>query len=179
MGLLDALTGMRGGPLGGGLGGDHGRGGGISPITLGLLGLLAYKAIKGFDASDRAAPAGAPSAGGGPGDILKNIGGGSGREPGGLGDILSGGLGDLLRQFQGAGKADVADSWVGTGENKPITPGDLGTVLTPEQIEFLTQHTGLSRDALLQGLSEQLPKTVDKLTPAGRPPSQEELTRMA
>jgi uncharacterized protein YidB (DUF937 family) len=180
MSLLDALTGMRGGPMGGGFGG-----GGMSPLTMGLLGLLAYKAVKGFNNPDVAgararAPGGVTagdSAGGGLGNFLKIL-GGSGPGKGGLGGILSGGLGDLLKQFQSAGKADVADSWVGTGENKPITPADLGTVLTPEQIAFLTQHTGLSRDALLQGLSQQLPKAIDDLTPAGRPPSHEDIARL-
>jgi hypothetical protein len=46
MGLLDVLTGMRNGPRGFG-----GGGGGMSPITMALLGLLAYKAVKGFSGS--------------------------------------------------------------------------------------------------------------------------------
>ena len=74
----------------------------------------------------------------------------------GLGGLLSGGLGDLLKQFQGAGKGGVADSWVGTDQNQPITPSDLSKVLTPEQIDFLASRTGLSREELLAGLSEQL-----------------------
>jgi Transglycosylase associated protein len=44
MGLLDIVNGMQNGPRGNrGLGG-----GGMSPITMALLGLLAYKAVKGF-----------------------------------------------------------------------------------------------------------------------------------
>ncbi len=78
----------------------------MSPITMGLLGLLAYKAIKGFSSSTSPATAGAPTSGGGLGDILKNLGAGMG----GLRGILSGGLGDLMKQFQDAGKGDIADS---------------------------------------------------------------------
>jgi len=172
MGLLDVLTGMRNGPRGFGGGG----GGGMSPITMALLGLLAYKAVKSFGPGS--ASAGAPNAGpgGGLGDLLKGKIGTAGQ--GGLGSILTGGLGDLLKQFQGAGKADVADSWVSTGDNKPIDPADLNKVLTPEQIEFLTERTGLSREALLAGLAEQLPKTVDELTPQGRLPSPSEINRV-
>jgi uncharacterized protein YidB (DUF937 family) len=166
MGILDTLTGMRGG------------GGGMSPVTMGLLGLLAYKAVKGFGASSTT-PASGGGLGGNLGNILKNLGGGLGGNLGGnLGGILSGGLGDLFKQFQGAGKGDVTDSWVGTGANKPITPDALGKVLAPEQITFLMQHTGLSRNALLSGLSEHLPNAVDTLTPAGHAPSREELARM-
>ena len=97
---------------------------------------------------------------------------------GAAGGMLSGGLGDLIKQFQGAGKGNVADSWVGTGRNEPIAPTDLSKVLTPEQMEFLTARTGLSREELLAGLSEQLPQVVDKLTPDGRLPTPEEMARV-
>jgi uncharacterized protein YidB (DUF937 family) len=180
MGLLDVFNGMQNGPRG-----NVGGGGGMSPITMALLGLLAYKAVKGFGGS--AAPAGsapAPSGGGafgGLGDLFRGGGGASGMGgalgAGGIGGLLTGGLGDLLKQFQGAGKGDVADSWVGTGQNRPIAPTDLDKVLTPEQIEFLTARTGLSREELLAGLSDQLPKAIDHLTPDGRLPTTEEMNR--
>lgn len=176
MGLLDVLTGMRNGPRGGSSGGSS-----MSPITMALLGLLAYKAVKGFSASKPAgpgmAPAGGAAPGGGLGDILKNGFGNAGQ--GGLGSILTGGLGDLLKQFQGAGKSDVADSWVSTSENKPIGVGDLSKVLTPEQIEFLSERTGLTREQLLAGLAAQLPAAIDELTPQGRLPSPEDFDRAA
>lgn len=171
MGLLDVFTGMRNGPRG--LGGG---GGGMSPITMALLGLLAYKAVKGFRGGNAPAGTGTASAGGGLGDLFKGgLGLGAG---GGLGGILSGGLGDLVKQFQGAGKSDVADSWVSTGQNKPIAPNELSKVLTSEQIEFLTERTGLGREELLAGLSEQLPKAVDELTPQGRLPGPKDLDRV-
>ena len=91
--------------------------------------------------------------------------------------MLAGGLGDLVRQFQGAGKGDVADSWVSTGQNKPIAPTDLNKVLTNEQIEFLMARTGLPREQLLAGLSEQLPQAVNHLTPDGRLPTADEVNR--
>lgn len=182
MGLLDVLTGMRNGP-----GGASRSGGGMSPITMALLGLLAYKAIKGFSApsSSSTATAGAPKAGetsstGGFAEILDRI--GMGNSPlartlgaGGLGGILSGGLGDLLKQFQGAGKGDVAESWVGTGPNRQVAPQDLSAVLSKEQIAFLMEKTGLSRDDLLKGLADELPRAVDDLTPTGRLPSPGEI----
>jgi uncharacterized protein YidB (DUF937 family) len=88
---------------------------------------------------------------------------------GGLGGLLTGELGDLLKQFQGAGKGDIAKSLVGAGQNQPITPADFSNVLTPEQINFLMARTGLSREELLVDLSDQLPKSVDHLTPRGPP----------
>jgi uncharacterized protein YidB (DUF937 family) len=173
MGLLDVLTGMRNGPRG------AGGGGGMSPITMALLGLLAYKAVKGFGGQSNGPRAGSGMAapGGGLGDLLKGGLGGAGL--GGLGGILSGGLGDLVKQFQNAGKGDVADSWVSTGQNKPIAPADLSKVLTPEQIAFLTERTGLSREELLAGLSAELPQAVDELTPQGHLPAPREVERAA
>ena len=172
MGLLDIFNGMQNGPRGG-----RSSGGGMSPITMALLGLLAYKAVKGFSGSTT--PAGGPNApapSGGLGDLFKG-GGLAGLGAGGLGGLLSGGLGDLIKQFQGAGKADVADSWVSTGQNRTIEPTDLDQVLTQQQIDFLTTRTGLSKEELLAGLSQQLPAVIDKLTPEGRLPTAEEISR--
>jgi len=180
VGLLDVLTGMSNGPRGGGFG-SRGRGG-MSPILLAALGLLAYKAVKGMKAPQAApASAGAPRPGGGLSDILGSLGLGGAAASGspGLGGILSGGLGDLVRQFQNAGKGEVADSWVSTSQNKQLAPQELEKVLTPDQIDFLTERTGMSRQELLAGLSEQLPQVVDTLTPQGRIPAPHELNRAA
>ena len=183
MGLFDVLTGMRNGPRGGD---GSGRGSGMSPIILAALGLLAYKAVKSFSNAPQPAqhpqggsPPGTPAAGGGLGGILQSLGlgGAAAAGSGGLGGILSGGLGDLVKQFQNAGKGEMADSWVGTGQNKTIPPTDLAEVLTPEQIDFLTAKTGLGREELLAGLSQQLPEVVDQLTPQGRLPSPQEFDR--
>src|SRR5215813_11117928 len=193
MGLMDILNGIQNGPRGASGRQGSGSGGGMSPITMALLGLLAYKAIKGFSSSSTQAPSGgaggtSPSGlgfdeilkggqgggagGGGLGGLLAGLGGG-----GGLGGLLSGGLSDLLEQFQGAGKGDAANSWIGPGQNQPIAPHELSQVLPPEQIEFLTQRTGLAREELLAGLSEQLPHLVDRLTPDGRLPTADEMSR--
>jgi uncharacterized protein YidB (DUF937 family) len=180
VGLLDVLTGMRNGP-GGSLGSGTGRGG-MSPILMAALGLLAYKAVKGFGSGQQAPPAsaGAPAPGGGLGDILGSLGLGGAAASGspGLGGMLSGGLGDLVKQFQNAGKGEVADSWARTGQNKEIAPTDLAKVLTPEQMDFLMEKTGLNREELLAGLSQQLPEVVDRLTPQGRLPAPHELNQV-
>lgn len=171
---MDVLTGMRNGPRGGA---SAGGSSGMSPIMMAVMGLLAYKAVKSFTGSP-AQPGSAPAASsGGLGDIFRNgLGGAVGA--GGLGGMLSGGLGDLLKQFQGAGKGDVAKSWVSTGQNEEIEPEDLDEVLTPEQIKFLMARTGLSREQLMAGLAKELPGAVDELTPEGRVPTQEEMKRV-
>src|SRR5688500_9071663 len=116
MGLLDILNGMQNGPRGPGNPNAQDKGG-MSPITMAILALLAYKGIKHLGGSGSAAnpaPAPAPSPntinaglpggdmGGGLGDLLK--GGLGGLLAGGAaGSVISGGLGDLLKQFQQQG----------------------------------------------------------------------------
>ena len=96
---------------------------------------------------------------------------------GAAGGILSGGLGDLLKQFQQSGHGDVAKSWVDNGPNKAISSDDLAKALGGDQIETLMAHTGLSRQDLLAGLSQYLPEVVNQLTPDGRLPTEQELSR--
>ena len=60
----------------------------------------------------------------------------------------------------------------GTGQVPP-----LAMALTEEQIGFLTEKTGLSREELLAGLSERLPQVVDELKPEGRVPTPQEMQR--
>src|SRR5262249_55486896 len=68
--------------------------------------------------------------------------------------------------------------WVGNGPNRPISPGDLSKVLDTDQINTLMSQSGLSRDELLAGLSDHLPRLVDHLTPNGRMPTDEEMSRI-
>jgi uncharacterized protein YidB (DUF937 family) len=71
----------------------------------------------------------------------------------------------------------VAKSWIGTGPNKLISPDDIEKALGPEKVNTLAEQAGLSRVALLSGMSEQLPEMVDQLTPHGRLPTEEEASR--
>ena len=103
-------------------------------------------------------------AGGGLADLLK--GGLGGLLAGGAaGGVLSGGLNDLLVQFQQNGQGDVAKSWIGSRPNKAISPDDLANALGADRINDLMSYSGMSREDLLNGLSRQLPNAVDKLTP--------------
>ena len=191
MGLLDIINGMQNGPRGQSTPAPAGSGG-MSPITIALMGLLAYKAIKHLGPGQTNAGTVSPNAtttagasGGGLGSLLPGGLGGLLQGPlGGLlaggaaGSVLSGGLNDLLKQFQQGGQSDVAHSWVGTGPNKDISPDVLSRVLSEDQIKTLMAHSGMSRDELIAGLSQQLPELIDKLTPNGRLPTEAEASRL-
>ena len=89
----------------------------------------------------------------------------------GAGGILSDGLGGLVDQFKQAGQGNIADSWVKTGPNQPVSKNQLEQVIGSDVLSALVERTGLSRDELLARLSKELPDAVDKLTPDGRIPN--------
>ena len=89
---------------------------------------------------------------------------------------LLGGLGDLYSKFQKAGHGQAMDSWIGTGANQPIQPGQLGSALGQTTISDLARQAGVSEQDLLNGLAQALPGVIDKLTPRGRLPTAEELS---
>jgi uncharacterized protein YidB (DUF937 family) len=185
MGLLDVLNGMQNGPHGPSHPSTQSNGG-MSPMTMAILGLLAWKAVKHFSQPGAApaptqvpppAPAntGGGASGGGFSDVLK--GGLGGLLAGGAaGSVLSGGLGDVLKQLQQGGQGDTANSWVDKGPNKPISPSNLASALGADQIDQLATQSGMSRDDLLNGLSQYLPQVIDHLTPDGRLPNENELS---
>jgi uncharacterized protein YidB (DUF937 family) len=161
----------------------------------------------GVGQTGRLAPGGTTSAGGSGGDLGDILGGlfggkpgsmpsGSGAKPGGslsdlfpgglggvlggtaAGSVLSGGLGNIIKELQDGGHGRVAQSWVGTGPNEEIAPKDLANALGSDTLNTLSKHSGLSVDELLAGLSQHLPDLVDQLTPHGRLPTHEEAGRM-
>ena len=185
MGLLDVLNGMQHGPRGdrSATPSTPGSGGGMSPLTMAILGLLAFKAIKHFSGNQQqtttphsgGAPAPGPS--GGLGGVLGGLLGGA-AAGGAAGSVLSGGLGDLMKQLQQGGLGDAAGTWVSNGPNKSVSPGDLSKALGADQINMLANQTGMSSDELLQSLSKYLPDVVNHLTPDGRLPTEQEASRM-
>ena len=89
---------------------------------------------------------------------------------------LLGGLGGLLSRLQQAGQGDVANSWVGPGENVPIPPTQLGSALGQQTVSDLARQAGVSEQELLAQLSKVLPNLVNNLTPNGRLPTQSEVS---
>ncbi len=150
----------------------------MSPLMLGLMGVLAYRTMHGK--GHLADMLGMNAAAGGTAALESPQGGGLGGflSGGALGGILSGGLGDLLKIFADHGHGDKAQSWVSDGANTAISPGEMEQALGQDRVQWLMHQTGMSKDELLSGLSGKLPEMVDKLTPAGRVPTQEEAERM-
>jgi uncharacterized protein YidB (DUF937 family) len=181
MGLLDVLNGMQNGPRGQPQPVAPGSGG-MSKTTMALLAFLAYKAYKSLGNSPPA-QAGAPSRypsqpdtePGGLAGVLRTIFGG-GSVPG---PVLRHGVDNTVRDLEERGHGEIARSWVGRGQNRPISRKKLEAALGEGAIKDLTEQTGMDRDELLAALSEHLPRVIDHLTPEGRIPSAQEASRLA
>lgn len=153
------------------------------PSLVALLGLLA---VAGYQNRDKIAGAlgglaknpGAPgSAPGQSGGMLSGLGDLFGPSTG-SGNVLSGGLGDLLNSFKTAGQAEVADSWVNPDvPTRGLTPEQVGRAIGADNLDELSLRTGLSRDELLQRLATAIPSAVDRLTPGGNMPTEAEAMR--
>ena len=92
---------------------------------------------------------------------------------GGIADAASellnenGGLSGILDKFKQSGFGDLAASWVGKGENLPISADQISTVLGSGTLASLAEKFGISPDTLSAQLAEHLPGMVDKVTPDG------------
>ena len=120
-----------------------------------VLGMLANRGSGGGAPTQRNF---APGAGGGIADVL--------------GQALGGGL---LEQLQRTGFAEQADSWVGRGANKPISPDAMTQIFGRDGLEQISRQAGISEDEASQGLSQLLPEVVDRMTPQGEVPEADAL----
>jgi uncharacterized protein YidB (DUF937 family) len=132
---------------------------------------------------------GGQSQGGGLGGVLGSMLGGGGGQGGGQAALLNivlgmlankgggaaasggaGGLGDLLSKFQQGGMGEAASSWVGKGENMPISGDQLQSVLGSDMIASIAAQLGMSQGDTASQLSQLLPEVVDRATPDGQVP---------
>jgi uncharacterized protein YidB (DUF937 family) len=81
-----------------------------------------------------------------------------------------GGISGLLQQFHEKGMGGLVTSWVGTGQNLPISAEQLQNVLGSEQVKELAAKAGISPEAASSHLAQLLPTLIDKLTPNGQVP---------
>ncbi len=83
----------------------------------------------------------------------------------------TGGLQGLIKTFQDNGLGNEVASWIGTGQNMPITPDQILQVIGNNRLQSIAQKFGLSPQTLSSGLAEMLPHVIDKLSPNGQLPA--------
>jgi uncharacterized protein YidB (DUF937 family) len=81
-----------------------------------------------------------------------------------------GGIQGLIQQFHAKGLAGIISSWVGKGQNLPISPEQVQGALGSQQVEAIAAKAGISPEAAKAGLAQYLPQIIDHLTPNGEIP---------
>jgi uncharacterized protein YidB (DUF937 family) len=87
-----------------------------------------------------------------------------------FGGNSGGGIGTLVETFRQKGLAGVAESWVSTGRNIPISPDQVEQVLGNERVQQLCAKFHVSPEIVKSVLAEHLPNAVDRMTPDGKSP---------
>jgi uncharacterized protein YidB (DUF937 family) len=112
------------------------------------------------------------------GEVTAALGGAAGQQAGLVGSVLSmlagpqqGGLQGLLQTMKEQGLGGVAASWVGTGPNQGISPGQVQQILGNQKLRDLAARHGLDPDEVGARLAQILPVAVDKMTPGGTLPA--------
>ncbi len=82
----------------------------------------------------------------------------------------AGGLQGLVTAFREKGLGEAVSSWIGTGQNLPISGQQLQSVLGNEQVQAIASKLGLSSADASQAVANLLPQVIDKLTPNGQLP---------
>lgn len=109
-------------------------------------------------------------------DIIGGMlaGGDQGGQLGGILEVLSGldagGVNGLVNAFQQKGLGDIISSWIGTGENLPITAEQVAQGLGSDLMASLAEKSGLSAQELSSQIAGYLPDFIDTITPDGAIP---------
>jgi len=107
------------------------------------------------------------------------LGGGKSQGPANLLGSLLGTLGSdgganplsgLLQQLEDGGLGEKTRSWVGSGENAPVSGAEVAQALPVQSLDSVAEKAGLSPEEAADQLASVLPETVDKLTPTGSVP---------
>lgn len=81
-----------------------------------------------------------------------------------------GGLSALVQQLEQSGFGEQVQSWVSTNPNKPVSAGQVQQAMGSE-VQKLAQESGVAQDDAAAGLAALLPQVIDKLTPQGKVPA--------
>jgi uncharacterized protein YidB (DUF937 family) len=82
----------------------------------------------------------------------------------------NGGIEGLLAKFQQGGMGQQAQSWIGTGQNMPVSADALSNIFGHGQLSQIAQQFGIPTDQVAGGLAQALPQVVDHMTPGGQIP---------
>ena len=94
-----------------------------------------------------------------------------------LNDPRIGGLPGLVQRFQQSGLGGVINSWIGTGQNQPIDPTQLNRAF-PDEVTEMSRQAGVPPQQGGSLLAVLLPMLIDRLTPSGQVPQQNQFDQL-
>jgi uncharacterized protein YidB (DUF937 family) len=120
---------------------------------------------------------------GGLDDLLGGLTGGQGGGGSGLsalmpvlaGVLASGGLSKIMGGLKANGLTSEAESWVGTGANKPVSGRQMEQAVGQEQMKEIAKQLGVSEEQAADAVAKALPEVVDKVSPDGKLPADQDL----
>lgn len=77
----------------------------------------------------------------------------------------------IVQTFRQRGLGHLADSWIGPGENLPVSSDQLTQVLGAGKIGEIASRLGISLDDAAGGLAKILPELINHFTPNGQVPA--------
>ena len=108
-------------------------------------------------------------------DVLSTLGGSQGHQ-GGIDNVQQlfggGGLQGIMTQLNQNGMGQQVQSWVGNGQNQPITGNDVQQAVDPAKLQQMAQQQGMTTDEFSSHVAQALPDMVDQATPGGMVPQQ-------
>jgi uncharacterized protein YidB (DUF937 family) len=79
-----------------------------------------------------------------------------------------GGISGLQKVFQEKGLGGIVSSWIGTGQNLPISTDQLNSVLHCDALNQVASKFGIDSNMLQSAMTQILPHVVDQMTPNGQ-----------
>jgi uncharacterized protein YidB (DUF937 family) len=108
-------------------------------------------------------------------DVLGKLGGSRGHQ-GGIDNVQQlfggGGLQGIVTTLNNKGMGPQVQSWIGTGQNQPISGNDVQRAVDPAKLQQMAQQQGMSTDEFSNHVAQALPDMVDQATPQGMVPKQ-------
>jgi uncharacterized protein YidB (DUF937 family) len=108
-------------------------------------------------------------------DVLGKLGGNRGHQ-GGIDNVqqLFGGSGlqGIVQKLTSSGMGQQVQSWIGTGQNQPVSGSDIQRAVDPAELQQMAQQQGMSTDEFSNHVAQALPDMVDQATPEGMVPKQ-------
>ena len=108
-------------------------------------------------------------------DVLGKLGGSKGHQ-GGLDNIQqlfgSSGLQGIVQKLTNSGMGQQVQSWIGKGQNQPVSGSDVQRAVDPSTLEQMAQQQNMSPQEYSDHVAQALPEMVDQATPEGMVPKQ-------